>query len=75
MLLSFELAAICARRQAGHQQAAPAPAPALPGTGTTGGSSVHQQGWSGALPSAIAQLKVAPQRVQVLMAYWRGGAD
>ncbi len=62
---------MCARRHAGHQQRASVP-PA-PGTGTTGGSAVHQQGWSGAAPSAIAQLKVAPQRVQVLIAYlWTG---
>jgi hypothetical protein len=33
--------------------------------GTTGGSVVHQQGPS--LPSAMAQPKLAPQRVQVLM--------
>jgi hypothetical protein len=33
---------MCARRHAGHQQLAPSVA--LPGTGTTGGSSVHQQG-------------------------------
>jgi len=36
------------------------------GTGTTGGNAVHQHGPSP--PSAIAQPKDAPQRVQVLMA-------
>jgi hypothetical protein len=36
------------------------------GTGTTGGKVVHQQGAS--LPSIMAQPKLAPQRVQVLMA-------
>jgi hypothetical protein len=57
---------MCARRQAGHQQAAAASVPS--GRGTMGGSAVHQQGWAGAPPSAMAQLKVAPQRRQVLMA-------
>jgi acetylglutamate kinase len=58
--------AICWRRQAGHQQAdAPSPSEAGTGTGTTGGSVVHQQG--SAVPSAMAQPKLAPQRVQMLM--------
>jgi hypothetical protein len=35
------------------------------GTGTSGGSVVHQQG--SLLPSAMAQPKGAPQRVQMLM--------
>jgi hypothetical protein len=59
---------ICNLRQAGHQQAA-----ALPGTGTTGGNSVHQQG--PAPPSTMAQPKLAPQRVQVLMAPSLGTAE
>jgi hypothetical protein len=55
------VSAMCARRQAGHQQPA-----SLPGTGTTGGIVVHQQGASHR--SAMAQAKAAPQRVQSLMA-------
>jgi len=51
---------MCARRQAGHQQLA-----SIPGTGTAGGSSVHQQG--PVLPSTMAQPKLAPQRLQVLI--------
>jgi hypothetical protein len=41
-------AAMCARRQAGHQQPT-----AWDGTATAGGSAVHQHGPS--LPSVIAQ--------------------
>jgi hypothetical protein len=52
-------------RQAGHQQEA-----STPGTGTIGGNSVHQQG--PAAPSTMAQPKLAPQRVQVLMAPFQG---
>jgi hypothetical protein len=52
---------MCCRRQAGHQQPA-----AASGTGTTGGSCVHQQGAS--LPSRMAQPNRAPHRVQVLAA-------
>jgi hypothetical protein len=52
---------MCCLRQAGHQQPA-----AAAGTGTTGGNCVHQHGAS--LPSAMAQPKRAPQRVQVLAA-------
>ncbi len=48
-----------ARRQAGHQQPA-----ASCGTGTAGGKAVHQHGSE--LPSTIAQLNSAPQRVQTL---------
>jgi hypothetical protein len=59
---------MCSFRQVGHQQAAPAP-----GNGTTGGSSVHQQG--PAPPSAMAQAKLAPQRLQVLMARVRGSEE
>jgi len=59
-------AAICARRQAGHQQPA-----ASDGTATAGGSAMHQHGWS--LPSVIAQANCAPQRVHVLIAPPRGG--
>jgi hypothetical protein len=55
------VSAMCARRQAGHQQPA-----SMPGTGTTGGKAVHQQGPSAA--SAMAQPKAAPQRVHRLMA-------
>ena len=51
---------MCSFRQVGHQQAASAA-----GTGTTGGRATHQQG--SAVPSAMAQVKVAPQRVQILM--------
>jgi acetylglutamate kinase len=51
---------ICRARQAGHQQ------PAAPvGSATAGGSCVHQHG--AAPPSAIAQPKAAPQRVQMLI--------
>ena len=59
---------MCNFRQAGHQQPA-----STPGTGTTGGSSVHQQG--PALPSAMAQPKLAPQRVQVLRAPFPGHGE
>jgi hypothetical protein len=51
---------MCWRRQAGHQHAA-----VSPGTGTTGGNSVHQHGAS--RPSAIEQPNSVPQRVHVLM--------
>lgn len=47
-------------RQAGHQQLA-----STPGTATTGANVVHQQGPSSA--SAMAQPKVAQQRLQTLM--------
>jgi len=50
-----------ARRQAGHQQPT-----ASCGTGTAGGSAVHQQG--AGLPSRMAQPNSAPQRVQTLIA-------
>ena len=56
-----------ASRQARHQQAAAAPGA---GTGTTGGSSVHQHG--AALPAAFAQCSAAPQRAQRLVS---GGGD
>jgi hypothetical protein len=55
------VSAMCARRQAGHQQLA-----SMPGTGTTDGKAVHQQGPSA--PSAMAQPKAAPQRLHWLMA-------
>jgi hypothetical protein len=60
---------ICNLRQAGHQQEA-----STPGTGTIGANSVHQQGPGPgpAPPSAMAQPKLAPQRVQVLMAPFQG---
>jgi hypothetical protein len=59
--------AICCSRQARHQQAAAAAAWAASGagTGTTGGKALHQQG--PLPPSAIAQEKAAPHRVQILM--------
>jgi hypothetical protein len=63
--------AICCSRQARHQQAAAAAAWAAAwaasgaGTGTTGGKALHQQG--PLPPSAIAQEKAAPHRVQILM--------
>lgn len=47
-------------RQDGHQQPAFAP-----GTGTTAGSFVHQHG--SMPPSAMAQPKVAPQRVHLFI--------
>ena len=53
-------AAVWRARQAGHQQLA-----STPGTATTGGMETHQQGASS--PSAIAQPKLAPQRLQILM--------
>ena len=53
--------AICACRQAGHQQPT-----ALPGTGTAGGKAVHQQGPL-ADGSSWPQLKGVPQSVQRLM--------
>ena len=53
------------RRQSGHQQPGSLPPASGPGTATTGGSWRHQHG--AALASAMAQLKGAPQRVQVLM--------
>jgi hypothetical protein len=59
---------MCSFRQAGHQQAAPSP-----GNGTTGGTSVHQQG--PAAPSTMAQPKLAPHRVQVLMAPFQGNQE
>ena len=55
--------AICACRQAGHQQ----PTAALPGTGTAGGRATHQQGPL-ACGSVWPHWKVAPQRVHTLMA-------
>jgi hypothetical protein len=51
---------MCCARHDGHQHPA---APA--GTGTAGGSCVHQQG--SLLPSAIAHPNEAPQRVHVLI--------
>ena len=66
---------ICAFRQAGHQHAVSAATPvplagtaavATFGTGTTGGNCVHQHGPSP--PSAMAQPKAAPQRLQRLIA-------
>jgi hypothetical protein len=45
------------RRQAGHQQPT-----ASCGTATAGGNAIHQHG--ALSPSAMAQLNVAPQRVQ-----------
>lgn len=56
---------MCWRRQAGHQQPGSLPSASDWGTGTVGGNCRHQHG--APLPSAMAQLKVAPQRVQVLM--------
>lgn len=56
-------AAICACRQAGHQQ----PMALLPGTGMAGGRVVHQHGplaWGSVWP----HWKVAPQRLHWLMA-------
>lgn len=56
--------AICALRQAGHQQ----PVAVLPvsGTGTAGGRAMHQHGPLAA-GSVWPQLKGAPQSVQRLM--------
>ncbi len=54
--------AICACRQAGHQQ----PVAMSPGNGTAGGRAVHQHG-SLDDGSAWPQLKGAPQSVQRLM--------
>jgi hypothetical protein len=58
---------MCCFRHAGHQQLAPG----ADGTGTEGGSVVHQQGWAGADGSAsfMPQEKYAPQREQVLMLF------
>jgi hypothetical protein len=53
-------AAICARRQAGHQHPT-----ASSGTFTAGGKVVHQHGVLS--PSAIVQANSAPQRVQMLI--------
>ncbi len=70
-----ERSSMCAFKQAGHQHAvstpAPVPAPgtsvpATFGTGTTGDNCVHQHGPSP--PSAMAQPKAAPQRLQRLIA-------
>ena len=55
--------AICACRQAGHQQ----PMARLSGTGTAGGRAVHQHGPL-ACGSVWPHWKVAPQRVHTLMA-------
>ncbi|WP_441294993.1 hypothetical protein, partial [Massilia agri] len=52
-------AAICARRQVGHQH------PTFSsGTGTAGGSAVHQQGSE--VPSRMAQPNSPPQRIHTL---------
>jgi hypothetical protein len=56
--------AICSFRQAGHQHPA---ALSEAGTATTGGMLTHQHGAS--RPSAMAQPKLAPQRLHVLMVF------
>lgn len=60
--------AICARRQAGHQQPVAVAVALLPGsgTGTAGGRAMHQHGPLAA-GSVWPQLKGAPQSVQRLM--------
>jgi hypothetical protein len=57
---------MCCRRHAGHQQLAPG----ADGTGSAGGSKVHQHGAAGSAGSAsfMVQENCAPQREQVLIA-------